>query len=125
MGNIGTARMINLALAFIIGVCAGGISGYLIGGFPPPAAPGQGDHGMPIHYPEALSVENAWILEGFSCPEPACTNTLLACQGNLPRRICSWVNEQLAKGRSGEDIRAALIRQHGEKLDKLRGTSPE
>jgi hypothetical protein len=125
MGNVRNAGAINLALTLVIGLCIGGIGGYLAGGAVRFGTPIQTNLSMPIHYPEELSVENAWIVAGFSCPEPACTKTLLACQGNLPRRICSWINEQLAKGRRGEDIRAAIMRQHGEKLNKLKDKTPE
>lgn len=125
MRRIDNTEIVNLALIFVIALCAGGISGFLVGGFPPPAPPSERTHGLPIHYPETLSVENTWIVADFSCPEPGCNKMLLECQNNLPRRICSWINQELARGRSGEDIRQALIIQHGEKLNKRSGGSAE
>ena len=55
---------------------------------------------------------------------PGCTNPLLTCPGELPRRIRDWINQQRATGRPGDDIRAEIIRVHGQNLYKLPGTTP-
>jgi hypothetical protein len=116
-GN-GSAR-INTLLFFLVGLLSGGIIGYLLGGADQAPVMPAGTQPAITQLNDVLPVQDVWIVEGFSCPMPGCTNTLLECQGELPRRIRDWVNSQRALGRTGEDIRAEIIRKHGANLNKL------
>jgi len=117
-GANGAARA-NLVLLFVVGLLAGGVVGYIVGrqsANPTVVAP-TGTASVALN--DILTVQDAWIVEGFSCPMPGCTNPLLTCPGELPRRIRDWINSQRAAGRPGADIRAEIERVHGASLHKL------
>lgn len=112
-----TAARINTLLVLLVGILSGVIIGYIFGHT-------MGD-GLSANTPVAaslndvLSPEDAWIVDGLTCPMPGCTNPLLVCQSELSRRIRDWVNSQLKAGRPGEAIRGEIIRKHGQNLFKL------
>lgn len=125
MASGDSAAKINTLLFFLVGLLCGAIAGYILGGAGqrglPPAS---GTQSVSLQLNDVLPVEDVWIVEGFSCPMPGCTNTLLTCQGELSRRIRDWVNSQRAAGRPGEQIRQEIIREHGSNLYKLQGGQP-
>ena len=111
----GRARA-NRYLVFLVGLLAGVIIGYALGESYA-GSPGAGRQ-TTVESGDILAPENAWIVEGFTCPMPNCRNPLLVCPGELSRRIRIWVNMQLQTGRSGDAIRAEIIEKHGESLFK-------
>jgi hypothetical protein len=116
MTRSGAARSINALLVFLIGLLSGVILGYMVGhtaGNGPPTVTQTN-----VRLNDVLSVDNAWIVEGFTCPMPGCTNPLLLCQGELSRRIREWVNAQVRAGRPGREIRQEIIQKHGDNLFK-------
>jgi hypothetical protein len=123
MTDANAASRANLVLLFVVGLLAGGILGYIVGrqsANPTEVAP-TGAASVVLN--DVLPVQDAWIVEGFSCPMPGCSNPLLTCSGELPRRIRDWVNSQRAAGRPGADIRAEIERVHGANLHKLTGST--
>ncbi|MEW5702181.1 MAG: hypothetical protein AB1792_08135 [Candidatus Zixiibacteriota bacterium] len=120
MGAANGARA-NLVLLFLVGLLAGGIGGFFIGRQEVGGVAATQTAVTPTVLNDVIPVEDAWIVAGFSCPMPGCTNPLLNCPGELPRRIRDWVNSQLAAGRPGADIRAEIERVHGANLHKLPG----
>jgi len=123
MANPMSAARINTILLLVVGVLAGGIVGYIIGhqGAAQNVIPGT----VALQLDDVLSAENAWIVEGLTCPMPGCYNPLLTCQGELPRRIRDWVNSQLRSGRAGEEIRAEIIATHGQNVQKIQNSAPD
>lgn len=120
MSNGNRTYLINMVLLVVVALLAGGIVGYLVAreDAPPPVttvAPVQ--TGAPLN--DILDVKDAWIVEGFSCPTPNCTNSLLTCMDPLARQIRGWVNNQLAMGRDGASIRAEIVQVNGAALNKL------
>ncbi len=115
MANQQNASRINTFLVLVVGLLVGGIAGYIVGhSGAGTAAVGTAQ----LNLNDVLSSEDAWIVEGLTCPMAGCANPLLTCQGELPRRIRDWVNSQLAAGRPGQDIRAEIIRTHGPNVQK-------
>ena len=126
MQNADTAGLANTVLVFIICLMAGGTIGFMVGDttptVPAPATPGGV---APVDVNDVLGIENAWIVEGLSCPTPGCSNPLLNCADPLAREVRGWVNVQLQAGRTGESITAEIISTHGAKVFKLAGLKPE
>jgi hypothetical protein len=120
-GNL--TRLINTILLFVVGLLVGGITGYLVGQGRATGSPATSATTSAI-LNDVLPVEDTWIVAGFSCPMTGCTNPLLSCPGELPRRIRDWINQQRAAGRAGDEIRAEIIRVHGQNLYKLPGATP-
>jgi hypothetical protein len=120
MSNGSGSAKVNTLLFFLVGLLSGGIVGYILGGAGPAAVTPSGMQPSLLQLNDILPVEDAWIVEGFSCPMPGCTNPLLTCKDELSRRIRDWVNSELARGRPGEDIRAEIIQVHGANLNKLK-----
>ncbi|GAB4314187.1 MAG: hypothetical protein Kow0074_01050 [Candidatus Zixiibacteriota bacterium] len=116
MASEDNASRINAFLILIVGLLVGGIAGYVVGHSSVNTSVAGTAY---LNLNDVISNENAWIVEGLTCPMPGCTNPLLTCQGELPRRIRDWVNSQLAVGRPGQDIRAEIIRTHGANVQKL------
>lgn len=116
MASQDNASRINAFLILIVGLLVGGIAGYIVG-HSNVNTTAVGTAQLSLN--DVLSNDNAWIVEGLTCPMAGCTNPLLTCQGELPRRIRDWVNSQLATGRPGQDIRAEIIRTHGANVQKL------
>jgi len=117
MANSSNSGRVNSILLLIIGLLVGVIAGYMYGKSDSPAGTVAGGAAT-VLLNDRLAPENQWIVEGLNCPMAGCTNTLLECSGELPRRIRDWVNAQLAAGRAGQDIRNEIIRTHGDNLFK-------
>ena len=113
-----------MAMLLVIGFLAGGIVGYFLGQRSVPVNTVAGATTQLV-LNDVLPVQDAWIVEGFTCPMPGCTNPLLSCTGELPRRVRDWVNQQRATGRSGADIRAEIERVHGVNLHKIAMSGPD
>jgi hypothetical protein len=113
-----------MAMLLVIGFLVGGIAGYFLGQRSAPVSAVAGAT-SPLVLNDVLPVQDAWIVEGFTCPMPGCTNPLLTCTGELPRRIRDWVNQQRAAGRTGADIRAEIERVHGANLHKVALPGPD
>ncbi len=109
---------VNSVLLLIIGLLVGVIAGYMYGRTDTPQQVVRSGGAANQFLNDRIAAENQWIVEGMNCPMPNCTNTLLECQGDLPRQIRHWVNSQLSAGRSGQDIRNEIIRTHGDNLFK-------
>ena len=124
MASPNSAARVNTILLFVIGLLAGGIGGYFIGQRTAPTGTTPVATTQPI-LNDVIAAKDAWIVAGFTCPMPGCTNPLLTCPGELPRRIRDWVNQQLAAGRSGADIRAEIERVHGANLHKIPLPGPD
>jgi hypothetical protein len=116
MTNATAAVRINNLLVLLVGILAGVIIGYMLGH----ATDGGLSAGTPAaaNLNDVLSPEDAWIVDGLTCPMPGCTNPLAVCQSEISRRIRDWVNSQLKAGRPGEAIREEIIRTHGQNLFK-------
>ena len=123
MANATSTARINTILLLIVGLLAGGIVGYILGhqGAVQSTATGQ----VALQLDDVLSVEDAWIVDGLTCPMPGCRNPLLTCQGELPRRIRDWINSQLRAGRTGDEIRAEIIATHGQNVLKLQNQTTD
>ncbi len=126
MPNVDMAGLTNKVLTFIICLMTGGIIGFMVGDTTPmavdPANPGAT---APANIDDVLGLENAWIVEGLSCPTPGCTNPLRSCTDPLAREVRGWVNAQLQAGRTGESITAEIISTHGANVFKLEGLTPK
>jgi len=118
--SISSSR-INTVLLLVVGLLAGGIVGYLVGHSGAVRTTSTGALALQLN--DILPEEDAWIVEGLTCPMAGCYNPLLVCQGELPRRIRDWVNAQRRAGRSGQEIRAEIISTHGANVQKL-GSAP-
>jgi hypothetical protein len=119
MDNRNTAVLINRVLVFAAGLLAGGIIGYMIAQSETAPIPARAALQSVAQLNDVLAVEDVWIVEGFSCPMPGCTQPLLTCQDALARQIRDWVNSQRATGRTGESIRGEIVQTHGAALNKL------
>ncbi len=117
MANTQTAGRTNAFLLLVIGLLVGVIVGYMYGRLDSPGGT-AGVSGDTALLNDRLAPENQWIVEGFNCPMLGCTNTLLECSGDLPRRVRDWANKELAAGRLGQDIRNEIIQTHGDNLFK-------
>ncbi len=117
MTNTQTGARINSLLLLVIGLLVGVITGYMIGHSQNPGQAARLTNPTTL-LNDQLAKENQWIVEGLNCPMAGCTNPLLEDSGDLSRQIRDWVNGQLAAGRSGQDIRAEIIRTHGDRLFK-------
>jgi len=118
MANSSNSGRVNSILLLIIGLLVGTIAGYMYGRSDIPAGQATGGTTSTVLLNDRLAQENQWIVAGLNCPMDNCTNTLLECSGELPRRVRDWINGQLAAGRAGQDIRNEIIRTHGDKLFK-------
>jgi hypothetical protein len=111
-----SAARINTLLVLLVGVLSGVIIGYILGhtteGGLPAGTPAT------VNLNDTIAPDDAWIVDGLTCPMPGCMNPLLVCQSDLSRRIRDWVNSQLKAGRSGESIREEIIQTHGQNLFK-------
>ncbi len=122
MTNSGTSGNINKVLVVLVGLLAGLITGYAIGHKTYPT--NRAAMSQTFQRNEVIAAENAWIVDGLTCPMPGCTNPLSICQSDIARSIRVWVNEQLKLGRPGEDIRSEIIRVHGANVLKTMPGAP-
>ncbi|HUU45928.1 MAG TPA: hypothetical protein VM118_09360 [Acidobacteriota bacterium] len=116
MTNVTGTTRANRFLVFLVGLLAGVIIGYAVG--EPDGVRPVARGAITVQFNDVLAPENAWIVEGFICPMPNCTNPLLTCPGELSRRIRDWVNSQLQLGRPGQAIRAEIVEKHSQNLFK-------
>ena len=122
MANSNAPARVNGILLVLVGLLVGLIAGYLIGvksGFVNANVMTQA-----TRLNDIIASDNAWIVDGLTCPMPGCMNPLAVCQSDVSRRIRAWVNEQLALGRPGDDIRAEIIRVHGANVLKTAQGAP-
>lgn len=119
MSNANKSGLINTVLLTLVALLGGGIAGYLVGQSqsPPTVATNPVQIAAPLN--DVISVQDVWIVEGFSCPTPGCTNPLLTCTHPLARQIRDWVNRQRGTGRDGQSIRAEIIQVNGANLNNL------
>ena len=119
MSNANKAGLINTVLLTLVALLGGGIAGYLVGQSQAPQAVATNPVQIAAPLNDVLSVQDVWIVEGFSCPTPGCTNPLLTCTHPLARQIRDWVNKQRGMGRDGQSIRAEIIQVNGANLNNL------
>ncbi len=119
MSNGNRTSLINMVLLFVVSLLGGGIAGYLVAQNQtvPVATAVPVQTVAPLN--DVLDLQDVWIVDGFSCPTPNCTNPLLTCTDPLARQIRAWINNQRASGRDGASIRAEIIQVNGEALNKL------
>jgi hypothetical protein len=117
-----SSQIVNLMMMFVVCLMLGAIGGYWVADLRQPAAPnpvGRIPGGGATLITDVLPLEQAWIVEGLTCPHPNCTNTLRDCEHATARQIRAQVNSQLATGRSGEAITAQIISRHGKAVFKF------
>jgi len=121
MSTKNNAALINVVLLVLVALMGGGIAGYFVG-------QSQRQPAMTTVAPiqmtttplnDVLSVQDVWIVEGFSCPTPGCTNPLLTCTHPLALQIRDWVNKQRGMNRDGQSIRQEIIQVNGANLNNL------
>ena len=117
-----TATLVNRVLLFLAALLAGTIVGYALGETDVTRPATAGGRGVPLNV--VLAPEHTWIVEGFNCPMPNCTNPLAVCSGQLAREIRHWINAQLQAGRPGASIREEIVRVHGRNLFKTGVNAP-
>ena len=110
---------VNQVLLGVVGLLIGLIGGYWIG---------QSNQTLPTNAdlsiqsttancPHALDTKDAWILADFRCPgTDGAQSRLLTCHCLTAHGIQDRVKSELAAGRTGEEIRAGLIAEYGDKL---------
>ena len=109
----------NAVLMTIVGLLVGLIAGYWIGrGEGPRTATGSSPaQSATANCPHKLEPEDVYILAGFRCPGTADTQALLSdCHCAVAHGIEDMVKSKLAGGKSGEQIRAELIGEYGDRL---------
>jgi hypothetical protein len=119
MSNANKAGLINTVLLTLVALLGGGIAGYLVGQSQAPRAVATNPVQVATPLNDIISVQDVWIVDGFSCPTPGCTNPLLTCTHPLARQIRDWVNKQRGMGRDGQSIRAEIIQVNGANLNNL------
>ena len=112
----GRSAPLNLILITILGVLIGGIGGFILGQRGPIAV--TADPGIAPPDPFALSVQDEYIIAGFSCPAPACQDPLLTCHCNEANEIKSSIKQELAQGKEGSVVREEMIQKYGAQLRK-------
>ena len=122
MTNANAPARVNGVLLVLVGLLAGLIVGYAIGAKMAPSNANILTQTTARN--DVIPPDNAWIVDGLTCPMVGCTNPLAICQSDIARSIRIWVNGQLALGRPGEDIRAEIIRVHGANVLKTAPGAP-
>lgn len=119
MSSANKAALINMVLLTLVAFMGGGIAGYLVGQNQAPPSVTATPVQTAASLNDVLAVDDVWIVEGFSCPTPGCTNPLLRCTHPLARQIRDWVNKQRALGRDGQALRGEIIQVNGANLNNL------
>lgn len=107
---------VNILLIGLLGLLLGSILGYSVGRHGPIAV--ASDPGIAPPDPYALSIEDEYIIEGFSCPAPACQDPLSTCHCDVANQIKTRVKLELGQGKEGSVIREELIAEYGAQLRK-------
>ncbi|MBI5867626.1 MAG: hypothetical protein HZB43_04955 [candidate division Zixibacteria bacterium] len=107
---------VNLILVTLLGILIGGIGGYMVGVRGPIAV--TADPGVAPPDPFALSAADEYIIQGFSCPAPACQDPLLTCHCEIANGVKTSVKEELQLGKDGSVVREELIAKYGPQLRK-------
>jgi len=120
MSNKNSAALINTVLLVLVALMGGGIAGYFVGQSQqqqPVTTTAPIQFAAPLN--DVLALQDVYVVEGFSCPTPGCTNPLLTCTHPLARQIRDWVNKQRGMGRDGQSIRQEIIQVNGANLNNL------
>ena len=117
--NGSKTNAVNPILMAVVGLLVGLIGGYWIGhrNLVPVAGGTLPVDSATANCPHTLESKDAWILADFRCPGTDATQApLLSCHCFTAHGIMDAVKSKLAAGISGEEIRADLIAEYGDKL---------
>ncbi len=118
------AGSMNTILMAVVGLLIGFIGGYFIGHGSAPTAAQQmtaQTSTQQVFCPHQLDGKDQWILAGYRCPATDTAQVaLLECHCNTSHDIHDKVKQEMAAGRTGQQIRTALEMEYGTRL-KFRG----
>ena len=118
------SNAVNAVLMALVGLLVGFIGGYLIGqSRPQQVVEGTlaSQVGQPVKCPHDLEPKDAWIEAGFRCPNTDTVQILLSdCHCPVAHALKDRIKAELSQGKTGQEVRAELIAEYGDRL-KLRG----